>query len=161
MAHSRERNQREAQPPALRSRKPIIVVLAGLVIVATASFAVIRINKRTGSYDGLWVGLRQCPEWQGRQAFQSPVTMTIKNNKAASVTAFEVDSPGYLTYQGTIDPNGKLLLRGYVISGGLPGGLPRGSRYPFLYEGAISGDSYSGKDIGVPRPCTIEMTRQH
>jgi hypothetical protein len=87
--------------------------------------------------------------------------MTIQNNKAASVARFAVDSPGYVNYQGTVDPQGALLLRGYGIAGGVPGGLPRGSRFPFLYEGTISGDRYSAKDIGVPRPCAIEMTRQH
>ena len=112
-------------------------------------------------YDGLWVGVRRCSEWHGRQAIQSPVTMTIQNNKAASVARFAVDSPGYVNYQGTVDPQGALLLRGYGIAGGVPGGLPRGSRFPFLYEGTISGDRYSAKDIGVPRPCAIEMTRQH
>ena len=115
----------------------------------------------SAAHDGLWLGFRRCPEWRGRQAFQAGVRMTIQNNKAASITVFPADSPGYVTYQGTVDPNGMLLLRGYGISGGLPGGLPRGSRYPFLYEGTISGDSYSAKDIGVPRPCTLEMTRQH
>lgn len=58
-----------------------------------------------------------------------------------------------------VEPNGRLLLRGHGISGGVPGGLPRGSRYPFIYEGTISGDRYSAKDIAVPRPCTVEMTR--
>lgn len=112
-------------------------------------------------YDGLWVGIRRCAEWNGRQAFQSLVRMRIENNKAASITGFPVDAPGYVTYQGTVEQNGTLLVRGYGISGGIPGGLPRGSHYPFVYEGAISGDRYSAKDIGVPRPCTVEMTRQH
>jgi hypothetical protein len=112
-------------------------------------------------YDGLWSGVRRCPEWHGRQAFQGPVTMTIQNNKAASVARFAVDSPGYVNYRGTVGANGMLLLRGYGIAGGVAGGLPRGSHFPFLYEGAISGDTYSARDIGVPRPCTIEMTRQH
>jgi len=115
----------------------------------------------SAAYDGLWLGHRRCPEWRGRQAFQAPVTMKIQNNMAASMTGFPVDSLGYVTYQGAVDPNGMLLLRGYGISGGVPGGLPRGSRYPFIYEGTISGDRYSAKDIGVPRPCTVEMTRQH
>jgi hypothetical protein len=112
-------------------------------------------------YDGMWLGFRRCPEWHGRQAFQHPVTMTIQNNKATSLTGFPVDSPGYLTYQGTVEQNGKLLLRGYGISGGLPGGRPRGERYPFLYEGIVSGDRYNAKDMSIPRPCTMEMTHQH
>lgn len=112
-------------------------------------------------YDGLWVGIRRCAEWNGRQALQNTVRMRIENNKAASITGFPVDAPGYVTYQGSVEQNGTLLLRGYGISGGVPGGLPRGSHYPFVYEGAISGDRYSAKDIGVPRPCTVEMTRQH
>jgi hypothetical protein len=58
--------------------------------------------------------------------------MTIQNDKAASMTGFPVDSPGYVTYQGTVGPNGMLLLRGYGIAGGVAGGLPRGSRYPFI-----------------------------
>ena len=112
-------------------------------------------------YDGMWLGFRRCPEWHGRQAFQHPVTMAIQNNKAASLTGFPVDSPGYLTYQGMVEQNGKLLLRGYGIAGGVAGGLPRNERYSFLYEGIISADKYNARDMSIPRPCTMEMTHQH
>jgi hypothetical protein len=76
-----EKHYGKAELSALRSRKPMIVVLAALVIIAAAAVTIIRMGKPTRSYDGLWLGLRRCPEWQGRQAFQGPVTMTIQNNR--------------------------------------------------------------------------------
>ena len=51
----------------------MIVVLAALIIIAAAGVTIIRMGKPTRSYDGLWLGLRRCPEWQGRQAFQGLV----------------------------------------------------------------------------------------
>ena len=76
------------------------------------------------------------------------------------MTKFAVDTPGYLTFQGTVDANGALLLTGYGISGGLAGGLPRGQRYVFDFEGTMSGDVFNAKQVGFPRPCTLTMNRQ-
>lgn len=117
----------------------------------------------SASYDGLWRGVRRCPEWKGRQSFEHPVTMTIENGKAASMSRFSAGTPGYLTYEGIVAQDGKLVLNGYGISSGTPGGVPLGSRFLFEYVGSISGDTYSAKDVG-PRACTVEMsrmTRQH
>jgi hypothetical protein len=86
------------------------------------------------------------------------VTMTIENGKAASMSRFSAGTPGYLTYEGIVAQDGKLVLNGYGISSGTPGGVPLGSRFLFEYVGSISGDTYNAKDVG-PRACTVEMSR--
>jgi len=111
-------------------------------------------------YDGFWRGARDCAVWEGRPAFEGPVAMTIHNGKASAATKAAIDTPGYLSFQGTVDANGGLLLTGYGIAGGV-GGLARGQRYAFQFQGTISGDVFSAKQFGTPRPCTITMNRQH
>ena len=87
--------------------------------------------------------------------------MTILKGRASSATKFAVDTPGYLTFQGTVDGTGSLLLMGYGIAGGGPGGQPRGQRYGFSFQGTITGDVFTAKQVGFPRPCTLTMNRQH
>jgi hypothetical protein len=103
VAHARGKHRGKTELSALRSRKPMIVVLAGLVIIAAAAVPIIR----TGKPDKVlrWAVARPPPMPKGRQAFQGPVAMTIQNNKADSITG--------------------LPLRGYGIAGGVAGGLPR------------------------------------
>jgi hypothetical protein len=110
-------------------------------------------------YDGMWVGMHRCPAFNNRQGFQHVLIMQIRNGRASAVTHAPVGTPGYLTFEGTVAPDGKLGLRGYGISRGQPGAAPAGTQFTFMYAGAITGDSYTAHDLGL-RPCTIELFRQ-
>ena len=111
-------------------------------------------------YDGTWVGVHRCPEFNNRQAFQHSLIMQIKNSRASAVTDASAGTPGYITFDGVAAPSGKLTLHGYAISRGQPGASPAGTQFPFDYDGAIAGDMYTAHALGS-RPCTIELYRQH
>ncbi|HXP06436.1 MAG TPA: toll/interleukin-1 receptor domain-containing protein [Stellaceae bacterium] len=115
----------------------------------------------TAPHDGIWRGIRYCPEWQGHPAFQHPIAMTIQNNEAESMNRIQAGTPGYLTFAGKVGPDGKLSLNGYGISNGLAGGLPLGAQFEFAFTGVISGDVFNAKVTGSPRSCTLQMTREH
>ncbi len=114
----------------------------------------------TSTYDGTWVGLRHCPDFRSHVAFQHSFAMRIANGRASSLNAMPADEPGYLTFDGTVEPSGKLVLHGYGISPGLAGRAPRGTQVAFNYEGVISGDTYTARDLDL-RQCTLELSRQH
>lgn len=111
-------------------------------------------------YDGTWAGVHRCAAFNNRQAFQHVLVMQIKNGRASAVTNAPAGTPGYLTFEGAVASDGKLGLRGYGVSRGQPGAAPAGTQFPFMYDGAIAGDSYTAHDLGL-RPCTIELFRQH
>jgi hypothetical protein len=110
-------------------------------------------------YDGLWVGMHRCPEFNNRQAFEHPLSMQIRSGRASAVTSVAAGAPGYITFDGATEPNGKLALHGYAISRGQPGASPAGTQFPFDYDGAITGDTYTAHALGS-RPCTIELSRR-
>ncbi|MGA8399637.1 MAG: hypothetical protein WB697_07090 [Stellaceae bacterium] len=110
-------------------------------------------------YDGAWVGMHRCPEFNNRQAFEHPLMMQITNGRASAVTNLSPGTPGYVAFDGMVAPDGRLGLRGYAISRGQPGASPAGTKFPFDYDGAIAGDTYTAHDLGS-RPCTIELFRQ-
>jgi hypothetical protein len=110
-------------------------------------------------YDGLWVGMHRCPEFNNRQAFQHSLAMQIRNGRAFAVASVAAGMPGYITFDGAAEPNGKLSLHGYAISRGQPGASPAGTQFPFDYDGAIAGNTYTAHALGS-RPCTIELFRQ-
>ena len=110
-------------------------------------------------YDGIWVGFHRCPEFNNRQAFQHELIMQIKNGRASAVTSVSAGSPGYITFDGAVEPGGRLVVHGYAISRGQPGAAPVGTRFAFDYDGTIAAGTYTARDLGS-RPCTIELARQ-
>jgi hypothetical protein len=110
-------------------------------------------------YDGTWVGMHRCPEFNNRQGFEHALVMQIRNGRVSAVTNVAAGTPGYITFDGAIGPNGRLTVHGYAVSRGQPGASPAGTQFPFDYDGAITGDTYTARAIGS-RPCTVELIRQ-
>jgi hypothetical protein len=146
---------REAPPPSTPRPHPAPAPQREPVVTAPAEP-----TPSPYPYDGLWVGMHRCPEFNNRQAFEHPLSMQIRSGRASAMAGVAAGAPGYITFDGAAEPNGRLALHGYAISRGQPGASPAGTQFPFDYDGAITGDTYTARAIGS-RPCTIELSRRH
>jgi hypothetical protein len=113
------------------------------------------LNNKGMRFDGFWMGVWECNPVSYPLVFEVKNHNVSKFNSRTSVPG----TPGYDHYEGTIAPDGRVLLTRHAVGEGLvPGALARGQAITVSYDGLFSGDNFTGTERSS-RGCRIRLTR--
>jgi hypothetical protein len=114
-------------------------------------------------FDGIWAGQWYCQATPDRPAFSYFPVIEIRNNQISRVGAKSNTPgvPGYDRWDGTVGPDGHVLITHEAVgTGASPGGPKLGQRIVVRLNGVFSGDNFTGQVEGAGRDCRVQLTRR-
>jgi hypothetical protein len=147
------------RPPAAESQPAVVVPQPAPAPAAPTSIMTQHPDNKA-TFDGIWVGLRECAPSRDAQQAMYTVFFEIRENKIVSLNALPSGTPGYTDWQGTINPQGDFRITMHGISNGNPGAVqPRGEAIVDNYDAHFENGNLVATMISS-RYCAFKLSRR-